>query len=436
MTVAWCAVIVACGGASSGDVAKPVQQTANGDAGSTSDTDASATSGTDKVPTGDGSGSATSSDLDAVDPGNATRVATGPSASGNKPPAPRTKKPKAEPRFKTSISRKKMSRFLIEPARAAIKKRQWPRAIALYQGIVVARGPGSPEALELARAWTLAGQYDAAVPVLDRFIEHTDDDKALASARKERNRLANQSNPFARSFQVRGARREAGVVFKKGRKAFRKKKYADAAVYFEMGYALDVDLPGFLRELGATYDRLKAPDKKARFYAAYLRRRPFGKNAKEVRKALGKKTRILGKLTIASAMRCDEVWVNRQKVPGKLPVKNILVAPGDYKALCISYKYQIAYFEYAKVRLTKPGKLTFNWAVVVNALKNPMGRIRLEDARRSGTMMDLGISTPEVGVVVPGDGRALKVSLQALDGSRREERFLRIQPGSREVIKW
>ena len=34
------------------------------------------------------------------------------------------------------------------------------------------------------------------------------------------------------------------------------------------------------------------------------------------------------------------------------------------------------------------------------------------------------------------DGRALKVQLKALDGSRRVERFLRIQPGSREVIKW
>jgi hypothetical protein len=53
-----------------------------------------------------------------------------------------------------------------------------------------------------------------------------------------------------------------------------------------------------------------------------------------------------------------------------------------------------------------------------------------------GRMVDLGITKPAVGVVVPEDGRALRLELVAGDGSRREERFIRLQPGQREVIKW
>ena len=55
-----------------------------------------------------------------------------------------------------------------------------------------------------------------------------------------------------------------------------------------MGYALAPDLPGFLRELGSTYDKLDAPDRKREFYRRYLVQRPFGANADVVRDELAK----------------------------------------------------------------------------------------------------------------------------------------------------
>src|SRR5262247_3641569 len=58
----------------------------------------------------------------------------------------------------TKTSRAKLSAALVKPAEKAAKARDWARAIPLYQAIVVARGPASAEAKELATLWTLAGQ--------------------------------------------------------------------------------------------------------------------------------------------------------------------------------------------------------------------------------------------------------------------------------------
>jgi tetratricopeptide (TPR) repeat protein len=336
----------------------------------------------------------------------------------------------------TLEARKKMSEFLVKPAQLAFKRQRWPRAVALYQGLVAARGAGSPEAIMLAKAWTVAGQYDEAVKVYTNFIKAgTGTEKQSAFAGKERKRLMNQPNPYQRNFDPGGARGEAIRAFKAGRRLYRRKQWRKALVYYRMGDQLDADLPGFLRELGATYDKLGQRDKKIEFYRAYLIRRPFGKNARVVRAALSKVKGSLGRLTIASAIKCDEVWVNRQPVGRKLPVKKLLVAPGTYKALCVNRKYQIAYFEYAKVQAGKKALLKFNWAVVVNKLENPFGRIAIQDAR-TGAMMDLGIAQPEYGVIVPSDGRALKMVLTSLDGAKKVTRFPRIPPGAREIIKW
>ncbi|MCX5742532.1 MAG: hypothetical protein NT062_08555, partial [Proteobacteria bacterium] len=62
----------------------------------------------------------------------------------------------------TITSRTKLSEVLVAPAQQAVRARAWARAIPLYQALVVARGPGSPEARQLATLWSLAGQTTAA----------------------------------------------------------------------------------------------------------------------------------------------------------------------------------------------------------------------------------------------------------------------------------
>ncbi len=349
-----------------------------------------------------------------------------------------TKPAPVDVRFKTSVSQVKMSAFLVKPTARAVKKGDWPLAISLYRGLVLARGAGSAEAVQLARSWMLAGQYDDAIEVLDEFLVNSKDAKAKSAAAKERDRLDKAKNPFAgKSFAVTPANAEAGKAFKLGRKAFKKKKYADALLYYRMGSALAPGLPGFLRELGATYDKLGATKEKTSFYQEYLLQRPFGKNSTFVRKALVKVKGATGKLNVTSALPCDDFWMQGQRPKRKLPIKKLEVAPGRYKALCINYKYQIAFYESARVKAGGTSTLTFSWAVLVNNLANPYGRIAIEDVLQgNGAMKNLSIAQPEQGVVVPKDGKAMRMLLTALDGSKKVERYIKLQAGKKEVIKW
>src|SRR5439155_26924199 len=111
--------------------------------------------------------------------------------------------------------------------------------------------------------------------------------------------------------------------------AFALTQYGDALVFFHMGHALAPELPGFLRELGSTYDRLGASSQKREFYRRYLVQRPFGANADAVRVELAKEKDAPGSLIITSSLPCAELWVNRQKLPKlDLSGKGIPVAPG------------------------------------------------------------------------------------------------------------
>ena len=337
----------------------------------------------------------------------------------------------------TKRSRDELSAFLIRPAEAAAKARDWAHAIPLYQALAVARGPGSAEQKQLATLWTLAGQNSDAADAWHVYALAVTDaherDDAAASAQ----RLAATPDPFADKLVLAPASGAAKQAFDAGRAAFAAKLYGDALVDFHMGYALAPDLPGFLRELGATYDKLDAPGKKREFYRRYLVQRPFGPNADVVRAELQKDgADLLGTLLVSSSLPCAQLWVNRQLVTGKLPDKGLVVAPGSYKGLCFNPKYEMALFEYVTVEAGKPAAMTFRWAIVVNKLEDPLGRIAVENPKAPGTMIDLGITSPEVGVAVPADGRKLKMVLKDDSGLRTVERMVQIEPGQRLVVTW
>jgi hypothetical protein len=337
----------------------------------------------------------------------------------------------------TKQSRADMSTFLVGPAEKAAKARDWARAIPLYEALALARGAGSPEQKQLATLWTLAGQSSEAAEAWATFAAATDDKKARDEADVESKRLAASPDPFADKLLLTPAVAEAKQAFTAGRAAFAAKNYADALVDFHMGNALAPDLPGFLRELGATYDKLEAPTKKREFYLRYLVERPFGANADLVRTELGKDgSQALGTLLVSSSLPCSEMWLNRQKITGKLPDKGLAVAPGNYKGLCFNPKYEMALFEYATVEAGKPASMSFRWAIVVNKLDAPLGRIALENPKAPGVMIDLGITSPEVGVAVPPDGRKLKMVLKDDSGLRTEERLVELEPGQRLVVTW
>lgn len=337
---------------------------------------------------------------------------------------------------KTVMPRAELSAFLVKPARAALAAGDRPRAIVLHQALVLARGAGSPEALQLARLLADAGQVDDAVRVLQGFAVSTDDADARATAKATLLELAAgppaEERPLALPSQVALAKQ----AFRQGRAAYGKKRWGDALLYFHLGYVLAPELPGFLRELGATYDQLGAGALKLSFYQAYLLRMPFGKNADAVRAVLAKTPRALATLSMTSSLPCEEVWLNRQRVPRALPQKELAIAPGSYKALCLSRRYEIAIFEYVTVNPGGSAAIRFDWALVVNKLAAPLGRIAIENPKAPGVMLDLGVSSAEVGVVVDALGKPLRMVLKDDAGTRVVERTVRIRPGERVVVEW
>ena len=351
------------------------------------------------------------------------RVGAGPTTDGDLAQTVATKRPRAE-----------LSQFLVKAAERAAKTRDWAHAIPLFQALVVARGPGSAEQKELARLWALAGQNEEASEAWAAFAGATADSKTRADALAESTRLGNSPDPFAGKLALAVLAPEAKQAFALGRAAFAKQQFGDALVYFHMAYVLAPDLSGFVRELGSTYDKLGAQDRKREFYRRYLVQRPFGANADQVRGELG--ANELGTLVVASSLPCAELWLNRQRITGKLPDKGLAVAPGSYKGLCFDPKVEMALFEYATVEAGKPVTMTFRWAIVVNQLEHPLGRIALENPKSPGTMIDLGITSPEVGVAVPSDGRKLKMILKDDSGVRTEARMVQIEPGQRLVVQW
>ena len=334
----------------------------------------------------------------------------------------------------TQTPRKQLSEVLAAPAQKAAGARDWARAIPLYQALAVARGAGSPEGKQLATLWTLAGQNEDAAEAWRAYAAAADDERERAAARIEAQRLGAAPDPFADKLQLAQLAGEAKQMFALGRTAFAAKQYGDALLYYHMGYALAPDLPGFLRELGSTYDKLGAAGPKREFYRRYLVQRPFGANADVVRGELAKE-QALGTLVLTSSLPCAEVWVNRQRLP-KLPDQGISVAPGQYKGLCYHPKFEMALFEYATVEASKPAAMTFRWAIVENQLEQPFGRIAIENPKAPGTLIDLGITSKEIGVAAPADGRRLRMVLKDDSGVRTEERMVKVEPGQRIVVRW
>lgn len=337
----------------------------------------------------------------------------------------------------TEKSRAQLSDFLVATAQRAVKARDWAKAIPLYQALVVARGAGGAESKQLATLWTLAGQNERAAEAWGDYAAAVDDPAERSAAQAEVTRLRAVNDPFADKLALAEQTADARKAFALGRAAFAAKQYGDALVYFHMGYTLAPEMPGFLRELGSTYDKLGADVPKREFYRKYLVQRPFGANADAVRAELAKaKDSGLGTLKISTSMPCAELWLNRQKVNPKLTDKGIAVAPGTYKGLCFNPKYEMALFEYATVEAGQPAVMAFRWGIIENKLEHPLGRIALENPKTPGVMIDLGITSPEIGVAAPTDGRKLKMVLKDDSGVRTEVRMVQIEPGHRLAVTW
>ncbi len=433
------AVVLACGGSGKG-----AAEAGGGGGGG----------GGDVTPPGDGDGGG---DGDGAGPGDGGGTngdqgsnAIPPDKGGDDPPPDGGgRKPAAGgPALKTSESPVKLSEMLVKPAQQAEAKKKWDLAVTYYQALVEARGPASTEALKLADMWLSAGEFWRAANVYAAYVDATDD-AAERSAKLTiyKNLMSGPArNQFSSQF-VQIPDPKLGVkVYDMGRKAFKAGKFADAELYFRMGLALAPNLAGFLRELGATYDKLGMRDKKVFYYRSYLTRQPFGENADFARRELARDKGALGKINLKSVLPCEAgVWINAIMMPPKvkLPLQNFAMPPTgkgeDHGAMCYSIKYDIAVQEWFSVQPDKTTDVMFNWAVIVNKLENPLGRIYVENIKAEPgdpPLRFLNEQPQGTGVPVPPDGRPLRLRLESLDRSVEKEIMLRIPPGTIEKVTW
>lgn len=345
-----------------------------------------------------------------------------------------TSEPAPVARAATPQPNEDLAAFLEAPARQALEKRNYKLAVSLYRGIVAIRGEADPAMIKLAEAWTLGGQFDAAADEWERYRDAVADPNEKLRATQQIQTLRERTEGFSGDvFEPQPAIKEATLAFKKGRQYFGKKKYVEAILLFKAGYAMAPDMPGPLRELGESYDQLGRTAEATEFFIRYLQVRPFGKNADRVRERLVKSGHV-GKLSVESSFPCEIVMMNRQLVPGKLPIRDLVVAPGTYKLLCYSERYHTAQYVRATVEKNRAAKAIFQWAILENKL-DPWGRIVLENPDNPGEMRDVGLFE-EIGIPVPSDRRALKMIIKSGDGKKSDTRFVKLEPGKRIPIQW
>jgi tetratricopeptide (TPR) repeat protein len=324
--------------------------------------------------------------------------------------------------------------FLVKPAESALAEHKLGLAVSIWRGVVAIRGEADEAVWKLADAWTLAGEFDAAAEELERYAGAVDDPGKRAAAERRMAELTHRPRGFSGPvFEVVPAEALAREAFRRGRLAFEARRYPDAVALFRAGVEMAPDLPGNYRELGEAYDRLHRGDEATRFFLRYLRLRPLGRNADDLRARL-LRAGALGRLSVETSFPCEQVWMNRQPVRAPLPLREMAVAPGRYRVLCYNEKYHFA--RYLDVDVPRGGKATaqFRWAILENKLQ-PWGRIVVENPDRAAEMNDVGV-WDEIGVPVPEDRRALKVVIRAADGSKRREMLLKLEAGKRVPLAW
>jgi hypothetical protein len=75
--------------------------------------------------------------------------------------------------------------FLVKPAEDALRERKLGLAVSLWRGVVAIRGDADPAVQKLALAWTLAGEFEAAVEELERHKNALHDAEAQAAVTKQ-----------------------------------------------------------------------------------------------------------------------------------------------------------------------------------------------------------------------------------------------------------
>jgi tetratricopeptide (TPR) repeat protein len=343
----------------------------------------------------------------------------------------KAKAKKADKAKKTDKAKKDDKIPGTDPALMLRKKAQEPAALASGRSISLLRGATALSAdfrvyAELATAYQRAGQFDLAAHEFRRYATMEPDRARADAALTKAKEVDEQPRGFGEGgFRALPASAEAEWAFKEGQKRFKAKKFKEAVSYFQAAMLLDPGVPGPYRMLGAAYGKAGEREKESRFFIEYLRVRPDGNIAEEIRKLLAK-TGQLGYLTIESSYPCDIV-VNGRELQGKLtPLKKLAVPPGGY-SISLGSDGLHGQWNLRDRVVVEPGKeATFKLPLGILAVKvTPWARISV-DGKYVGSYEEVGLRT--------GDYR---IHLESSDGAKQKDLTVSIQAGQKYTVdKW
>lgn len=307
-------------------------------------------------------------------------------------------------------------------AQAALLQGKFPLAAVLLRGAWEVSH--DVKALDqLARAQAMGGQFDEAAETYARILTLKPPPELAARARAEMERLKAAPAPFSDEIFARvRATNHGEEAFKKGLALARRKQLEQAVRYLRAALVLDPMLPGTYRVLGGVYGKLKDPKKEREFLQDYLRIRPDGKIAEQVRARL-KPTKVLANLRLEASYPCA-IWVNGRPLGLTTPVKDLLLPGGTYTVSFVNAEYHIIRNKRVKVAPAGDATVRFEFGVLTVDL-DPWAR-----ARANGK--DLGLWTT-IGLPVG----TYSLALVAHDMSRKKEVEVTVHPGKiTRIDRW
>jgi tetratricopeptide (TPR) repeat protein len=313
--------------------------------------------------------------------------------------------------------------FLEKAGETAVVKGEYPRAVALYRGLVALRPRDPSPIYRLAEIYTLAGQYEEAIGEYRRFAARPEADPARkARAESESKRLEEAPAPFSESiFQQASATPEAKRLFDEGKKDAQAKKWQPAINELQAALLLDPDLPGPYRLLGAVYGKTGDRAQERLFLADYLRVRPDGKIADTVRQTLAKE-HVLGTISVDASFPC-KVYINGRETGKTTPLLKYALPPGKYSVSLENEPYHTFGILHVNVATGKDTQKTFSFGLLSTKL-DPWARVRV-DGKDIGLWDEVGV--PE---------GTHNISYKSHDGTKEKSVELTIKGGARAKLSW
>ncbi|MBU1068096.1 tetratricopeptide repeat protein [Myxococcota bacterium] len=337
---------------------------------------------------------------------------------------------------------------LLEEGNKSYNNGDMARAATLYEAYLQLSVKDRAVIVRMAELFQSSGRNDQAVPYFRRitteFCGTGCKENCLKEAECKRHQevLTKISRDSATDDQVPLAAKVpeiAAKIFSQAVELKKNRKFEQARDLLTVALKLDPDLVGVYRHLGEVYEQLKDQKQADEFYLWYLRVRPAGPLAAQVRTKLSKAaTETLAKITLTSSWGCyivigSESLTDAKGRALKTPIKELSLPAGRYGIGFVCQEQHLA--RRIWVDLAAKENRTQDFAFGTIAVKlNPWARIlaaaNIPDTKPQ--FMDLGLFDV---IGLPVGSYTLK--LDAFDKSKTKTLTLEVKPKeSIKITQW